>query len=135
MVEGKPELPLMSSGLRERVITRSDGVNFHLILADGPIFYPPHVRELISLGFWYVYRAKAAAVVVILRRPPSDSARLFHCIEQIADTLAEQLAKQSELPGLVEVDVHEFVTQPTQVRSRDLDGICSRPGSRARRCG
>lgn len=112
MFVGQAGPAISSSGPWAPVITRSDGANFHLIFGDGPIFYPPsrslYVQEMVSLGFWYVHDAKTAAVVVILRRPPSDNARLLHCVEQIADALAKELVRRHELPGLVEVDAREF---------------------------
>jgi hypothetical protein len=113
MVTGRPSLLVGRSRPSSGVITRSDGVNFHLVFGDGPIVYPSqglqYLREMVSLGFWYVYHAKAAVVVVILRRPPSEDTRLLQCIEQIADALAEQLASERELPGFVEADAYELL--------------------------
>ena len=113
MLEVRCSLPTMSLGYGAQVVTRSDGANFHLVFGGGPILYPAgqssQTNEMVSLGFWYAYRSRAAAVVVLLRRPPFENARLFHCVERIADALAEELARVGELPSFVEADASTFL--------------------------
>jgi hypothetical protein len=101
------------------IVSRSDGVNFHLVLGDRPISYPaksPIVcRQMMSVGFWYVHEANGAsteAVVVILRRPPRGGTPLLHHLEAVADKLFEKLKKSSRLPCIYEFDgrqLHQIV--------------------------
>jgi hypothetical protein len=93
------------------MISRSDGVNFHLVLGDRPIEYPSEraagKSEMKSVGFWYVHEANGDAtetVVVILRRPPRGGVALMHHLGTVADKLYEKLQKSSRLPCLYEFD-------------------------------
>jgi hypothetical protein len=113
------------SGLFERlnecgpVISRSDGLNFHLVLGDRPIEYPAERNagkcEVKSVGFWYVHEANGGStdtVVVILRRPPKGGVSLLRHIELVADKLDEKLRETSRLPRLYEFDgqhLHQVV--------------------------
>jgi hypothetical protein len=101
------------------IVSRSDGVNFHLVLGDRPIFYPARLatgtKQMMSAGFWYVHEANGAsteAVVVILRRPPRGGTPLLHHLEAVADKLFEKLKKSSRLPSIYEFDgrqLHQIV--------------------------
>jgi len=93
------------------IVSRSDGINFHLALGDRPIAYPAKQAaaktELMSAGFWYVHEANGASnevVVVILRRPPRDGASLLRHVETVADRLYEKLCTSSRLACLYQFD-------------------------------
>jgi hypothetical protein len=93
------------------IVSRSDGINFHLVLGDRPIAYPAKQAaaktELLSAGFWYVHEANGESnevVVVILRRPPRDRASLLRHLETVADRLYEKLCKSGRLACLYEFD-------------------------------
>ena len=93
------------------MISRSDGVNFHLVLGDRPIEYPAEraagKSEMKSVGFWYVHERNGDStetVVVILRRPPRGGIALMHHLETVADKLYEKLHKASRLPCLYQFD-------------------------------
>jgi hypothetical protein len=93
------------------VISRSDGVNFHLVLGDRPIEYPSEREsgksDMKSAGFWYVHEANGDStetVVVILRRPPRGGVELIRYLEMVADKLYEKLQKASSLSTLYEFD-------------------------------
>jgi len=100
------------------IISRSDGVNFHLVLGDRPIEYPvqrpAHKTEMVSAGFWYVHEANGGlteSVVVILRRPRRRGIFLLCDLERIADKLADKLRTSSCLPCVFEFDgrqLHEI---------------------------
>jgi hypothetical protein len=97
------------------IISRSDGVNFHLVLGDRPIEYPAEraagKSEMMSTGFWYVHEANGDStetVVVILRRPPRGGVPLLRHLEIVADKLAEKLRKPGRLPCLYEFDGHQL---------------------------
>jgi hypothetical protein len=103
--------PYMLERLNEwgPVISRSDGVSFHLVLGDRPLEYPAErtagKTEIMSVGFWYVHEANAGStetVVVILLRPPADKIAILRHLETLADKLAEKLQKSSRLPCLYE---------------------------------
>jgi hypothetical protein len=109
--------PCMLERLNEwgPMISRSDGLNFHLVLGDRPIEYPSEraagKSELKSVGFWYVHEANGDStetVVIILRRPPRDGVCLLHHLELVADKLYEKLRKSSRLPCLYEFDGHNL---------------------------
>jgi hypothetical protein len=91
------------------MISRSDGINFHLVLGDRPIEYPSEriagMSEMKSAGFWYVHEGNGDStetVVVILRRPPKGGVELIRYLEMVADKLYEKLQKASRLPCLYE---------------------------------
>jgi hypothetical protein len=93
------------------MISRSDGVNFHLVLGDRPVEYPAGQgagkSDMVSAGFWYVHEANGGStetVVVILRRPPFGGVSLLRHLETVADKLYEKLHKSSRLSCLYEFD-------------------------------
>jgi hypothetical protein len=99
--------------LNERgpVISRSDGLRFHLVLGDRPIEYPQERSggrsDMKSVGFWYLHEENGDStetVVVILRRPPSGGVRLLRQLEVVADELFDKLSKSSRLPNIFEFD-------------------------------
>jgi len=112
--------PTMPERLNEwgSVIARSDGKSFHLIAADGPLFYPgegrPSRSELASVGFWYVHDRNGPStetVVMLLRHPPRHPMSMLRQIEIVADRLAELLTKTSHLPRLYEFDGSRLVAK------------------------
>jgi hypothetical protein len=82
------------------MISRSDGKNFHLLLADRPLAYPAEREagpaQKLSLCFWYsqtgAISTKSSLVLVPadLRRDP----KIFRVIEYIADLLTDKLLQQ-----------------------------------------
>jgi hypothetical protein len=93
------------------IISRSDGVNFHLVLGDRPIEYPAErasgKSEMMSAGFWYVHERNGGStetVVVILRRPPRGEIALLRHLETVADKLFEKLQRSPRLPCVYEFD-------------------------------
>ena len=87
------------------MISRSDGVNLHLVLGDRPIEYPAErtsgKTEMMSAGFWYLHEANGGSTestVVILRRPPSGGVFLLRHLALVADKLYEKLGEASRLP-------------------------------------
>ena len=101
------------------MISRSDGMNFHLVLGDRPLAYPviraAGKTEMMSAGFWYVHEADGGStetVVVILRRVAGGGIALLRDLETVADKLYEKLNKSSRLPCLYEFDgrkLHQVV--------------------------
>jgi hypothetical protein len=93
------------------MISRSGGVNFHLVLGDRPIQYPAEraagKSEMLSAGFWYVHEGNGGStetVVVIVRKPPARGVALLRHLETVADKLYEKLSKLSRLPCLYQFD-------------------------------
>jgi len=113
--------PFMLERLNEcgPMISRSDGVSFHLVMGDRPIVYPAEratgKSEMVSAGFWYVHEANGGStetVVVIVRRPPGNGGSLLRHFEKVADKLFEKLRKLSRLSCLYEFDgrqLHQVV--------------------------
>jgi hypothetical protein len=101
------------------MISRSDGVNFHLVLGDRPIEYPAEratgKTEMMSGGFWYLHEANGDSietVVVILRSARGCGVALLRHLELVADRLYEKLRKSSRLSCLYEFDgqhLHQVV--------------------------
>jgi hypothetical protein len=86
------------------MISRSDGWNFHLLLADRPLPYPAELgagpTETVSVCFWYAYGEKKAATksaVVLLESCAHPKENLYRQIEFIADLLADELLRGREL--------------------------------------
>ena len=118
--------PFLLDRLNENgpVISRSDGVTFHLVLGDRPISYPAErssgKTEMKTVGFWYARERRTNSressrtngltetVVVILREPPRSGAALMRHIEALADMLAERLSRVEELATLYEFDGHRL---------------------------
>jgi len=102
------------------VISRSDGITFHLVLGDRPISFPAEKSsgktEMLTAGYWYMRERSDGSpqvtetVVVLLRRPPGRrGAALMHCLETVADKLAEKLTKPDDLATFYEFDGHRLV--------------------------
>jgi hypothetical protein len=96
------------------MISRSDGKNFHLFLADRPIPYPIEKdagpTSKISVCFWYMHTARPQSTfstIVILDACSGHHCSLFRKIEQVADLLADTLARDGRL-----VSVYEFLENP-----------------------
>lgn len=92
------------------VISRSDGVSFHLVLGDRPISFPAEKSsgktQMITAGFWYVseqngsHTSSTETVVVILRKAPGVS--VMRQLEAVADKLAEKLTKSEYIERVYE---------------------------------
>jgi hypothetical protein len=100
----EPTLYRMSEGMP--MVSRSDGRNFHLLLADRPLPFPVEKDDpanRLSLCFWYVYengRSLAGSTVVILPDLLCSKTHLFRQIEFVADLLVEELLRHQSLRGL-----------------------------------
>lgn len=100
------------------VISRSDGISFHLVLGDRPISFPAEKSSgktgMLTAGFWYMRERNddnpqvTETVVVILQRPPGRGVALMHCLEIVADKLAEKLTKSDSLGTFYEFDGHRL---------------------------
>ncbi len=89
------------------MISRSDGRDFHVLLADRPLAYPQEryseTPDCVSLCFWYSHIATGSvthAVVVILPQARLDQPVLFREIDSVADLLAEKLLHTDHLGSL-----------------------------------
>lgn len=96
----------MLSRLSEGIpmISRSDGRNFHLLLADRPLPYPMETSEgptrMTSVCFWYVYGAENEATkstVVVFDSVCELNSNIFRQIENIADILTDELLRRHTL--------------------------------------
>lgn len=100
----EPTLSRMSESMP--MISRSDGRNFHLLLADRPLPFPVEKdgpSDRISLCFWYVYengKSFAGSTVVILPDLQGGRTHLFRQIEFVADRLVAELLGRKSLAGL-----------------------------------
>ena len=69
---------------------------------------------MLTAGFWYMRSRNnddppvTETVVVLLRRPPGRGTALMHCLETVADKLAERLSKQDRLATFYEFDGHRL---------------------------
>lgn len=86
------------------MISRSDGRNFHLLLADRPLPYPAELSEdpaeKTSVCFWYVYgeqKSPTKSTVVVFHGCTGPKERMYRQIEFIADVLADELVRHREL--------------------------------------
>lgn len=86
------------------MISRSDGRNFHLLLADRPLPYPAEVSgaptQTLSVCFWYMYgeeKVETRSAVVLLESCARPKENLYRQIEFIADLLADELLRRREL--------------------------------------
>jgi hypothetical protein len=100
------------------MISRSDGCNFHLLLADRPLPYPMErtygVTRITSLCFWYVYGAEGAgtkSAVVLFEDGASSKQKFFRQIEFIADILADELVRRRELAVLYNLQGSSILEQ------------------------
>ncbi|HXH67015.1 MAG TPA: hypothetical protein VNI81_07425 [Candidatus Limnocylindrales bacterium] len=86
------------------MISRSDGRNFHLLLADRPLPYPAErasgPTRTISVCFWYLYGDETSATkstVVIFECSTGAKDKIYRQIEFVADVLADELLRRKEL--------------------------------------
>lgn len=85
------------------MISRSDGRNFHLLLADRPLPYPMELgadpTHTVSVCFWYAYgeETETKSAVVLLESQACPKEKLYRQIEYIADVLADELLRRREL--------------------------------------
>jgi hypothetical protein len=86
------------------MISRSDGRNFHLLLADRPLPYPAErggvPTQMVSVCFWYLYGSNSIATkstVVIFEGLFGVKAKIFRQIEYIADVLTDELLRRQSL--------------------------------------
>jgi hypothetical protein len=93
------------------MISRSDGKNFHLVLADRPLPYPSERRggpaRKLSLCFSYLYGSDKNATRISLVLVPAEFAnhgRIYREIEFVADLLAEKLLQAPTLAVLYNLD-------------------------------
>jgi hypothetical protein len=98
------------------MISRSDGNHFHLFLADRPLPYPIEkdagATSKISVCFWYTHSARrhsTFSTIVILDACSAGRSSLFRRIEQVADLLADTLARDGKL-----ATVYEFLENPSK---------------------
>jgi hypothetical protein len=104
----------LSEGLP--MISRSDGRNFHLLLADRPLPYPAerHVgpTPMVSVCYWYLYGADLNATkstVVLFDGASEPKANLFRQIELIADVLADELQRRQRLAVFYNMQGNEIL--------------------------
>jgi hypothetical protein len=98
------------------MISRSDGRNFHLLLADRPLPYPAErdggPSETISVCFWYLYgsdRNKTKSTVVLFDGTFGPKANIFRQIEFIADVLADELLRRQSLAAFYNMQGSEIL--------------------------
>jgi len=97
------------------MISRSDGRNFHLLLADGPLAYPMErgedPRPLTSVCFWYVYGEEGAtkSTVVLFECLFGPKANIFRQIEFIADVLSDELLRRQSLAVFYNMQGNEIL--------------------------
>jgi hypothetical protein len=92
------------------MISRSDGENFHLLLADRPLPYPIERTAgstgQISVCFWYSHVRQPKhtfSTVVVLPESRAVHPAVFRRIEMVADLLAEELARTGSLADFYEL--------------------------------
>ena len=98
------------------MISRSDGRNFHLLLADRPLAYPMERDEdqkpMTSVCFWYAYGAKGdetKSTVVLFECGAGSREKTFRQIEFIADILADELQRRQELAVFYNLQGNEIL--------------------------
>jgi hypothetical protein len=98
------------------MISRSDGRNFHLLLADRPLAYPMERGEdqtpMTSVCFWYVYGPEGVATkstVVLFEYGAGPRGKIFRQIEFIADVLADELLRRRELAVFYNLQGNEIL--------------------------
>ena len=86
------------------MLSRSDGKDFHLVLADRPMPYPAEretrLAEQVSLCFWYSYGGNKNATRSSLVLVPADEAKygeFYRSIEWVADLLTARLIDERSL--------------------------------------
>jgi hypothetical protein len=97
-----PLLLRLSEGIP--MISRSDGKNFHLLLANRPLAYPAEraagPAQKLSLCFWYSRAAGIKSTKSSLVLVPANlkgDPKIFRVIELIADLLTDKLLQQQPL--------------------------------------
>jgi len=88
------------------MISRSDGKDFHLLLADRPLPYPVEREggrsQQVSVCFWYAYghdEDLTRSTVVLLPGSVAKNTGIFRQIEWVADLLADELSRRQILAG------------------------------------
>jgi hypothetical protein len=106
------------------IVSRSDGVNFHLVLGGKPIEYPAKVAKgktgMMSVGFWYVHEANGGlteSVVVLLRKPPRREPALLVYLDRVADKLHNKPCRSALLPPAYEFDGIRLHEVPSVMRT------------------
>jgi len=99
------------------MISRSDGRNFHLLLADRPLPFPVEKdgpSDRLSLCFWHAYNdaAFSECTVVLIPNMPPRGIGLFRHIEFIADLLVVELLQRRSLAGLYGLQGHSLRELP-----------------------
>jgi hypothetical protein len=103
-----PLLLRLSEGMP--MISRSDGEDFHLLLADRPQPYPAErkagpTRQL-SLCFWYSYGGNNTATknsLVLIPSHGQEYGCYYRPIESVADLLTAKLLEEHSLAGWYEL--------------------------------
>jgi hypothetical protein len=98
------------------MISRSDGRDFHLLLADRPLPYPAErvsgPTRTVSVCFWYVYGDETRATkstVVIFECSTGAKEKIYRQIEFIADVLADELLRRKELAVFYNLQDNSFL--------------------------
>jgi hypothetical protein len=98
------------------MISRSDGRNFHLLLADRPLPYPAErggaPPRMVSVCFWYSYGAERNATkstVVLFESGFGPKANIFRQIESIADLLSDELLRRQSLAVFYNMQGNEIL--------------------------
>jgi hypothetical protein len=96
------------------MISRSDGMSYHLYLADRLLPYPLEqgsgLARRISACFWYSHNTQGGetrSTIVILPDSRTHHPAVFRMIEATADLLAEELTRSHAL-----ADMYEFFREP-----------------------
>ncbi|HUI53056.1 MAG TPA: hypothetical protein VLX60_14825 [Terriglobales bacterium] len=86
------------------MISRSDGKDFHLVLADRPLPYPAErlrgPADKISLCFWYSFgslKISTKSSLVLAPAEPGKNGDDYRSFEFIADLLTEKLLEERSL--------------------------------------
>ncbi|HUL35611.1 MAG TPA: hypothetical protein VL128_17140 [Candidatus Eisenbacteria bacterium] len=89
------------------MISRSDGKNFHLLLADRPVPFPAERREgpsrEFSVCFWYCLgeqKKETKSSLVLVPAESKGHGDLYREIESIADLLVKKLLERKKLAVL-----------------------------------
>ncbi len=89
------------------MISRSDGKNFHLVLADRPLPYPVERHgarsQQLSLCFWYADGRPPSATnssLVLFPAVSENGHEIYREAEYIADLLAAKLVQEHSLAVL-----------------------------------
>jgi hypothetical protein len=104
------------------MISRSDGVLFHLLLADRPLAYPAEAQSVaarkLSLCFWYSHVRNGwhnDSTIVLMPVVQGPRSALFREIESVADLLAAELLRSAHLATFYNYSDHSL--RPISVES------------------